>query len=234
MVEHDAVLGVGDRAVERDFADPDRLVREQHAFGVEAVEQLLEAFALVADETPLGNREAVVGDFTRRDRVASELGDRADVDVVAVEIGEEQAQPAQPGLRIRVRPRDQQHDLGLERLGGPDLAAGDLPAAVAVGLRACRDAAGVGAGIGLGHAERDVEVTRHRTRQELRLQAVVAELHHRVQPEHREMQRRATVHRRAAARDLAHHDRGLADAHAAAAELLGDREAQPAALGHPA
>ena len=62
--------------------------------------------------------------------------------------------------------------------------------------------AGVGAGVGLGHPERDVEVTRHRARQELRLQAVVAELHHRVQPEHREMQRRTSVHRRAATRDL--------------------------------
>ena len=73
----------------------------------------------------------------------------------------------------------------------------DRPAAVAVGLGAGRDAAGVGAGVGLGDPERHVEVAGRGAGQERLLEPVVAELHHRVEPEHGEVQRRAAVHRRA-------------------------------------
>ena len=55
-VEHDAVLGVGDGAVERDLADAARLGRQQDALGVEAVEEVPEALALLADEPPALDR----------------------------------------------------------------------------------------------------------------------------------------------------------------------------------
>ena len=137
VVEHDPVLGVGDRTVQGDFTDPDRFVREEDTFGVEAVQELLEAFAFVADEAPLGNREAVVGDFARRGPCCGRAwGWRGCRRSRGRGPREEQAQPAQPGRRVRIRARDQQDHFGLECLGGPDLAARDLPAALAVRLRA--------------------------------------------------------------------------------------------------
>ena len=86
-----AFLGVGDRPVERDLADAARLRGQEDALGVEAVEEEPEALALLADEAPRLDRQPVVGDLARRDRVAPDLGDGPDVDVVGIEVGEEQA-----------------------------------------------------------------------------------------------------------------------------------------------
>ena len=178
----------------------------------------------------LSTGKPVVRDLARRHRVAADLRDGADVDVVAVEVGEEQRQALQPAVGI-AGARDEQHDLRLQRLGGPDLAAVDAPAAVAVGLGARRDATGVGAGVGFGHAERDVEVAGRGAGEERLLQPVGAELHDRVEAEHGEVHGRTAVHRRATARDLVEHHRGVGDAAPAAAVLLGDRQPEPAALG---
>ena len=54
---------------------------------------------------------------------------------------------------------------------------------------------------------------------------------HRLHPEDRQVDRRAAVHRRAGRGDLLEHHRRLGDALAAAAVLLGDGDADPAALG---
>ena len=220
------------RPVERDLADAARLGREQHALGVEAVEDVAEALVLGADETPALDRQPVVGDLARRDRVAPDLRDRPDVDVVGIEVGEEEAEAAQAAVLVAGAGEEQDH-LGLECLRRPDLAAGDPPAALAVGLGAGGDPAGVGAGVGLGHPERDVEVARGGAGEELRLEPVVAELGDGIEPEDREVQRGAAVHRRAARGDFVQHDRGVGDPASAAAVLLGQRDADPAAFGHP-
>ena len=55
---------------------------------------------------------------------------------------------------------------------------------------------------------------------------------HRLHPEDRQVDRRAAVHRRTGRGDLLEHDRRLGDALPAAAELLGDGDADPAAVGH--
>ena len=118
------------------------------------------------------------------------------------------------------------------RLRRPDLAAPHRPAAGTIGYGAGGDAARVGAGVGLGDAEGHVEVTPGGARQEGLLQLLVAELHDRVQPEHREVQGRRAVHRRPRCRDAVEHQRRLGDALTAAPVLLGDGDADPAALGH--
>ena len=232
-VEHDALGRVPRRPVERDLADAARFGSEQHALGVQPVEDVAEALVLGADEPPSLDGEPVVGDLARGDRVAPDLGDRADVDVVAVEVGEEQAQSPQTAVRV-TGAREQEHHLGLERLRSPDLATVDAPPAAAVRLGARADAPGVGPGVGLGHAERDVQLTRRRTREEGLLQPVVAELHDRVEPEDREVQRGTAVHGRSARSNIVQHDGGVGDAAPTTAEFLGDRDTHPATVGHRA
>ena len=107
------------------------------------------------------------------------------------------------------------------------------PAAVAVGFGAGRDPAGIGAGVGLGHPERDVEIARGGAGEELRFEAVVAELGDGIEPEDREVQCGASVHRRAARGDFVEDHRGVGDPASAAAVLLGQRDADPSAFGHP-
>ena len=95
---------------------------------------------------------------SRRDRVAPDLRNRPDVDVVGVKIGEEERETLQAAVLV-AGAGDQQDDFRLERLAGPDLAAVDAPAPVAVGLGTRGDAAGVGAGVGFGDPERDAQLT---------------------------------------------------------------------------
>ena len=151
--------------------------------------------------------------------------------MVGVEVGQEQRQP---GQALAAGAGQQQHDLALQRLAwsrscgrGPRSRPRPSGSARVV----MRD--GVGAGVGLGHPEGHVQVAGGRPGQERLLQPLAAEPHHRVEPEDRQVQRRAAVHGRAAAGHLPQHDRRLGDAPPAAAVLLGDGDAQPAALGHP-
>ena len=153
-----------------------------------------------------------------------------------VEVDQEQAEPAEPlgrrGVgRHVVGAREQQAHLRLERLRRPDLAPADDEPAVAVVDGAGGDPAGVGAGVGFGHAERDVQVAGRGARQERVAQAVVAEPHHRVEPEHRDVDRRRRVHPAARRSDPVEHQRRLGDAAPATAPSLGDRDPDPAALG---
>ena len=55
-VEHDALVGVGDGPAQRHPADAERLGGDQDALGVEPVEQVLEAAALLADAVASGTR----------------------------------------------------------------------------------------------------------------------------------------------------------------------------------
>ena len=182
----------------RHLADAARLRREEHALGVEPVQQDPEPLVLLADEAPPLDRKRVVRDLARRDRVAPDLRDGADVDVVGIEVGEEQAEPAQAAVG-GAGAREQQDHLGLERLRRPDLAARHAPAAVPVGLR--RGSRSVPVSVPASGSVtpnatwRSPAAARGRN---VCLQPVVAEPHDRVEPEDREVQRGAAVHRRAA------------------------------------
>lgn len=157
--------------------------------------------------------------------------------MAAVEVDEEQAQPAEPlrGGRVRghvVGAGEQQAHLRLERLRRPDLPAAHHEPAVAVVDRAGRDPARVGAGVGFGHAERHVQVTGRGARQERIAQPVAAEPHDGVQTEHRDVDRRRRVHPAAGCGDAVQHQGSLRDATPATAPPLGDRDPDPPALGH--
>ena len=68
------------------------------------------ALVLLADEAPCLDRQAVVGDLARRDRVPPDLGDRPDLDVVGIEVGEEEAEPAEAAL-WRAGASEEEHHL---------------------------------------------------------------------------------------------------------------------------
>ena len=74
--EDDALVGVRDRSANGDPADAERLGRDQDALGVEPVEQVAEAVALLADAVVDGHGQVVVAHLARHDGVAAHLGDR--------------------------------------------------------------------------------------------------------------------------------------------------------------
>ena len=75
--EHHPLVGVGDRLVHRRPADAERLGGDQDPLRVEAVEQVPEALALLADAAADRHAQAVVAHLARHHGVAAELGDRA-------------------------------------------------------------------------------------------------------------------------------------------------------------
>ena len=87
------------------------------------------------------------------------LLDRPDVDVAAIQVGEEQRHAVGLlGDLVEGRGPGQQQDLlGLQRLGDPDLSPVD-PVVVAVALGERRDARGVKARTGFGDAEAHVQI----------------------------------------------------------------------------
>ena len=103
---------------------------------------------------------------------------------------------------------------------------------VAVAHGAGRDARRVGAGVGLGDAERDVQRAGGDVGQVLLLHLLGAVDDDRVHAEHGQVQRRGAVHARARRGDLLEHRRRLPDALPAAAVALGDGDADPAARRH--
>jgi hypothetical protein len=229
-------FGVADRSPHGRLADPTGHRCEQDALGVQTVQDLLEATTALAHQPPALHRQVVVGDLTRGDCVAAELGDRGNVAVRGIQVDDEQAQSVESPPRIVgvgvVGPCQQQAHLGLQRLRCPDLATAHDEATFAVVDRARADARGVGAGIGFGHTERDVQIAGCGPGKKRPLQPVVAELHDGIQPEHREMQCRRPVHRRTGCRHAVEHDRALRDPSPATAVLLGNGDAEPPALGH--
>ena len=106
----------------------------------------------------------------------------------------------------------------------------DVLVAVAA-RRAGADRRGVGAGVGFGDTERDVQLAGGDPGQHLLGEFGRPVAAHRLHPEDRQVDRRAAVHRRTGRGDLLEHHRRLGDPLPAAAELLGDGDADPAAVG---
>jgi hypothetical protein len=226
--EHHPLVAVGDGPLERDASDPDRLAGQEDALRVEAVEQVVEPPTDLADDVLVGHEGVVEGHLARHHGVAAHLRDRGDLDLRHLQVDEEQGHAVGALLHL-VQGRGAGEEQALLRqlgLGVPDLAAPHAVAAVHL-RRPGGDVGGVGAGVGLGDAEGHVEVAPHHPREVRRLHGVRAVLHHRVHPEHREVDGRAAVEAGPRRRDLLEHDRGLGDPGAAATELLRDGDAHP-------
>src|SRR5581483_6207376 len=71
-------------------ARPQCLAGDEDPLGVEPVEQVVEPSALLADPVLHRDRKLVVAHLTRRHGVAAQLGDRPDVDLGALEVGQQQ------------------------------------------------------------------------------------------------------------------------------------------------
>ena len=79
-VEHDPVLGVLDGDVQRGAADADLLHGDDDALRVEAVEQVVEALADLADDLVVADLEIVDEQLVGVERRAAELLDLPDGD----------------------------------------------------------------------------------------------------------------------------------------------------------
>src|SRR3546814_4190001 len=85
--EHGALLGILGRTPQRVAADADRLGADQDALGVEAVEDIGEALAFLADPVLFGNEQPIDEDRVRIHGLAAHFRDEMDVDLAAIEIG---------------------------------------------------------------------------------------------------------------------------------------------------
>ena len=218
---------------QRSPAGAERLGGDQDAFGVQAVEQVAEALALLANPVAGLDVQTVVGDLAGGDGVAPELGNGADGHRGILERGDEERQAVGTlcAFPDRGGTGQQQDTLGFQRLGRPDLAPGD-PVARPIGDGAGADGGGVQAGVRLGHAERDVQVPGRDAGQVTLLELFGAVPDHRVHAEDRQVNAARPVHARAGGSHLLQHDRGLGDASPATAVRGRDGDADPAALGH--
>jgi hypothetical protein len=130
-VEDHAVVRIGDGLADRGASDADGLRGNEDAFGVEAIEQVAEALALLPH--PVGDRDGqvVVAHLARHDGVAPDLWDRPDVDLRPLKVREQQRHPVGAALAFleRRRAHEQQHLLALQRLRHPadTLDARQLP-----------------------------------------------------------------------------------------------------------
>ena len=169
------------------------------------------------------------------DRLASHLGDQADLDLRAVEIGvEDRDAVGRPRAILIAGGAGQQHDLvGDLRRRGPDLLPVNDVAARNL-LREGLDAGGVEAGIRLGEPERALILARDQPRHPARLLLRRALHDDRMRPEQIDMNRGRRGHAAAMACDFMHHDGGLGDAEAGAAILLRHRDPEPARIRHRA
>ncbi len=138
--EHGALFGVIGCAPQRGAAETDRFGADQDALRIEAVEDVLEAAAFLADAILDRHFQAVDEHLVGVDRFATHLVDLAHFDEAAVERGVEQGQAVgRPASALDRRAAGQdQHPVGDLRRGGPDFCAGDeVTVAAAPSARRC-------------------------------------------------------------------------------------------------
>ena len=227
--EHGALLRIGRRAPQRRAAEPDRFGADQDALRIEAVENIFETAAFLADAVLHRDFQAVDEHLIGIDRLPSHLLDLAHLDEAAVERGEEQRQaigrPA-PALDRRAAGQDQ-HLVGDLRCGDPDFRAGD-DITVAAAFGASLQLGGFQAGIRFRHCKARLLLAGDDRRQHAPLLFFAAVNHDRIEPEDVHVHRRGAGKSGARRRDGLHHHRGLGDAEARAAEGFRNADAKPA------
>ncbi|MCY1531410.1 hypothetical protein D9M68_666340 [compost metagenome] len=230
--EHHAVAGVLAGLLDEPAAVADALGGDQGALGVEAVEDVLEALALFADQVLGGDFQVVEEQLVGL--VVDHVGDRADGQAVADGLAQvDQEDRHAFGLLLhlgqRGGARQQDHQVGVLDTRDPHLLAVDH-VLVALAHGAGLDLGGVGAGGRLGHAHRlQAQVTGGQGRQVLALlllAAVTQQGEHVVQ---------LAVHGAgvaAATVDFLEDHRSLGQAQTRTAVLDRNHRRQPAGLGH--
>ncbi len=185
---------------------PSRLARnprlaaaDRHPLGGQGVAADLPAAVHLAEHVLVGNEHVVDEDGVEH-RVAGELAQRPHLDTLALHV-EQEVGDAVVLRRARVGARQQRAPLGELRGGGPDLLAGDAPAAVDLGGLGGQ-AGQVGSGARLGKQLAPDHFAAERRRQEPLLLLVGAERDDR--------------------RDDPRRDAHLRALHLAGGELLGD------------
>ncbi len=194
-VEHDAPLGVGRRAVQRQLAEPDGFGGNQDALGIHAMQDVFETAALLADAILKRNFEILEEQLVGIDRLAAHFLDLVHGDTRAIEVRVEQAEPVGRTFHLieRCGARQKQHLLRDLGRGNPDLLAID-DVFVALPLRPGLQLRGVEPGVRLGDGEAGLFPAVDDRRQHAAALRVVAEHHHRVEPEHVHMHRRSARH----------------------------------------
>ena len=125
--------------------EPERPHR--HALAGQRRTRQLPAVPRLADDVAVGDEHVVEEDLVE-DRVAGRLAQRPDVDAVAGHVDEEVGDAPVRG-HVRIGAGQADAPVGLVGAGGPDLLAGQLPAAIgAYRLRPQRGEVGAGAGLG--------------------------------------------------------------------------------------
>ena len=166
-------------------------------------------------------------------RLAAHLGDRRRLDLLAVEVDVEQADPVGGlgGLGARRGAGDDQHLGRPLRHGRPHLPSTDYVAVVGAD-RAGGQAGGVEAGVGLGDPETHPVLPGNQPRDQPHLLVMGSELRQGHGAEDVQVQRAGAGKPRPALGHRLHGDGGLGEAQARAAEFDGHGRAQPAGLGH--
>src|SRR5271154_2095508 len=85
-VEHDALARIFCCPAQRILTDTNRLHRDQHAFGIEAVKNVTETLAFIADTMRVRNEKSVDEQGVGIDGLASHLRDSAHLDLGAIEV----------------------------------------------------------------------------------------------------------------------------------------------------
>ena len=216
--------------------DADRLRGDEDALGIEAVEQVMEAPALLADAVLRRHRQAVEEHRVRIDRRAAHLRNlgRREIAPVKIRVEERQAVESAPALLLRRGAGDQQHLVGLLRRCGPELLPVDDIAALAVRLRPRLEAGGVEAGIRLSDRETGLLLAGDQLRQHAPALLVRAVLDDGLGAENVEMDRGTAAHPGTGLGHRLHQDRRLDNAEPRAAELLRHGDAEPSAFRHGA
>ena len=154
--EHDTLVGILHSPPQHVAAIAQRLGRHQDALGVQSVEQIAEAHPLLPDQVGVGDDEVVDEDLGRI--VVDHRLEGSDLQPTAqalAQVDQEHRQPVRLALDLVERggARQQQHQVGMQRAGGPDLLpVHDEVVALADGARL--EAGRVRPGRRLGHAER--------------------------------------------------------------------------------
>ena len=219
-----ALLGVGEGVVEGALGDAEHRRGEDQALDVEAGHQLGPALVDLAEHR-LGRGLDVV-EVERVGLAAAHRLDRDDFHPVDLARDPDHRQALVLGLALG-RAADDEDVVGDVGVGDEDLLAVDDEAAVdALGRGGQR--ADVGAGLGLGHRDR-LDRAAGDPAEDLRLLLLGAEAPGRAGDDQR---RRVAADRRQPARGLFHEEAGVEHRAAGAAVLLGDRDPEPAELGH--